>query len=193
MHFEALDLAVTSICNRFDRKGFKTFSNVERLLFKACKGQCFHKEFDLVCNFFYNDFNKEDLVVELSTIYMGSFHVKSTQKNLYPHRFERNLVFTQCTLLTLSKNQRMLLSSVCRLFQLLTILPATNATSEKSYSALRRIKSYLRSTMTQARLNHLMVLHYHQDRCDSLDLKAIENNYIIKNETRRTFDISSTF
>ena len=29
MHFEALDLAVTSICNRFDQKSFKTFSNVE--------------------------------------------------------------------------------------------------------------------------------------------------------------------
>ena len=28
----------------------------------------------------------------------GSFHVKSTQKNPYPHRFERNLVFTQCLL-----------------------------------------------------------------------------------------------
>ena len=42
----------------------KTFSSVEQLLFKACKGQCFEKELDLVCNFFYNDFNKEDLVAE---------------------------------------------------------------------------------------------------------------------------------
>lgn len=168
---------MTSICNRFDRKGFKTFSNVERLLFKACKGQCFHKEFDLVCNFFYNDFNKEDFVAELSMFYKLSV---SSIEDQIPS--VSNIRTTQ--------NQRMLLSSVCGLFP---ILPATNATSEKSYSALRRIKSYLRSTMTQARLNHLMVLHYHQDRCDSLDLKAIANNYIIKNETRRTFDISSTF
>ena len=28
----------------------------------------------------------------------GSFHVKSTQKNPYPHEFERNLVCTQCLL-----------------------------------------------------------------------------------------------
>ena len=28
----------------------------------------------------------------------GSFHVKSTQKNPYPHRFERKLVPTQCQL-----------------------------------------------------------------------------------------------
>ena len=69
MYFEAFDLAVTSICNRFDQKGFKTFSNIEQLLFKACKGQRFNKELDLVCNFFYNDFNKEDLVAELSILY----------------------------------------------------------------------------------------------------------------------------
>ena len=44
-------------------------SPTESLLFKACKGQCFDKELDLVCNFFYNDFNKEDLVAELSTFH----------------------------------------------------------------------------------------------------------------------------
>ena len=179
MHFEALDLAVTSICNRFDQKGFKTFSNVEQLLFKTYKGQCFNKEPDLVCNFFYNDFNKEDLVAELSTFY-----------NLYLSAVEDQIPSVsniKTALLTLSKNQQMLLSSVCRLFQLLTILPATKVTSERSFSALRRIKSYLRSSMTQARLNHFMVLHYHQDKCDSLDLKATANEYILRNETRRTF------
>ena len=73
-----------------------------------------------------------------------------------------------------------------KLFQLLLILPATNATSERSFSALRRIKSYLRCTMSQARLNHLMILHYHQALCDTIDLKVIANEYIIKNETRKS-------
>ena len=71
------------------------------------------------------------------------------------------------------------MTEVSKLFKLLLVLPATNATSERSFSALRRIKSYLRSTMTQARLNHLMVLHYHQDIADKLDLKIIGNEYNI--------------
>lgn len=49
---------------------------------------------------------------------------------------------------------------------------AMNATSESSFSALRRVKTYLRATMTQERLNHIMVLHVHKDSIDSLDLKA---------------------
>ena len=40
VYFEAFDLAGTSIRSRFDQKGFKTFSNVEQLLFKACRGRC---------------------------------------------------------------------------------------------------------------------------------------------------------
>ena len=81
------------------------------------------------------------------------------------------------TLLTMSPAQRMLLNTVCRLFQLLLILPAMNATSERSFSALLHIKSYLRSTMTKARLNHLMILHYDQDFTDELDLKLVANEY----------------
>ena len=40
--------------------------------------------------------------------------------------------------------------------------------------------------MTQARLNHQMILHYHQDKSDSIDLQAIANEYITKNEARRS-------
>ena len=67
VYFEALDLAMTSIHSRFDQKGF-TFSNAEQLLIKACGGQCFDEELDAVCNFFHDDFNREDLTAELSTL-----------------------------------------------------------------------------------------------------------------------------
>ena len=36
--------------------------------------------------------------------------------------------------------------------KLLLVMPATNATLERSFSALRRIKSYLQATMSQERL-----------------------------------------
>ena len=68
VYFEALDLAVASICSRFNQKGFKIYSSAEQLLIKACRKQCFIEELDLVCNFFYEDFNREDLEAELSTI-----------------------------------------------------------------------------------------------------------------------------
>ena len=54
---------------------------------------------------------------------------------------------------------------------------ATNATSERSFSALRRVKSYLRTTMGQQRLNYLMLLHVHKERTDNLDLRSVLNEF----------------
>ena len=36
-------------------------------------------------------------------------------------------------------------------------------TAERSFSALRRLKSYLRSTMGQERLNNIAILNVHND------------------------------
>ena len=56
-------------------------------------------------------------------------------------------------------------------------MPATNAVSERSFSCLRRLKSYLRAT-TQSRLNNVMVLHVHQNLTDKRSLVDIGNNFI---------------
>ena len=70
------------------------------------------------------------------------------------------------------------------LFKLLLVMPATNATSERSFSALRRVKTYLRSTMTQMRLNNLMILHVHKDKTDALDLTSIGKEFVALKDTR---------
>ena len=57
-------------------------------------------------------------------------------------------------------------------------MPAMNATSERSFSAMRRIKTYLRSTMSQERLNNVTLLHCHKDITDSLDLLAVANEFV---------------
>ena len=80
--------------------------------------------------------------------------------------------------LSLSEGQKSLLSQVKRLLQLILVMPATNSTSERSFSALRRVKSYLRATMTQERLNYLMLTHVHKERTDALDLKCVINEFI---------------
>ena len=62
--------------------------------------------------------------------------------------------------------------------RLILVMPATNATSERSFSALRKVKSYLRSTMLQERLNYPMLLHVHKDRTDMLCLKSAMIDFV---------------
>ena len=70
---------------------------------------------------------------------------------------------------------------IVTLVTILLVIPATNATSERTFSAL----TYLRSNMTQTRMNNLITLHLHKERTDALDLKAITNEFTARNERRR--------
>ena len=84
----------------------------------------------------------------------------------------------------LTQAQRDLLDQVVTILKLILIMPATNATSERSFSALRRVKTYLRSTMRQDRLNDLMLLHVHKDITDNLNVKEVINCYVKDSEHR---------
>ena len=56
--------------------------------------------------------------------------------------------------------------------------------SERCFSAMRRINTYLRSTTGQERLNHLMLLHLHKEKLDNLDLVFIANEFDSGSEHR---------
>jgi len=71
----------------------------------------------------------------------------------------------------------MLLGEVERLITLLLVVPVSSATAERSFSALRRLKTFLRATISQHRLNHLAVLHVHKDKVDEWTSQAY-NHYL---------------
>ena len=48
------------------------------------------------------------------------------------------------------------------LLKILATLPVTTCTSERSFSALKHLKSYLRSTMMEKILNRLVALYIHK-------------------------------
>ena len=72
---------------------------------------------------------------------------------------------------SLNVTEKEYFSEVVKVVKLILVMPATNSTSERSFSALRRIKSQLHRTACQAHLNWCMLLHVHKDRTDALILK----------------------
>lgn len=78
-------------------------------------------------------------------------------------------------------------SEVLRLIKIFYTIPVTTSTAERSFSALRRLKTYLRATMTQPRLNHAMTLYVHKERTDNIDVDEIANTFISANERRKNY------
>lgn len=73
---------------------------------------------------------------------------------------------------------------VMKLWKIILTMPATNAISERSFSVPRRMKTWLRSTMSQTRMNWCMVLHIHNDHTDKLNIVDVANEFVSRNSTR---------
>ena len=80
---------------------------------------------------------------------------------------------------------RNLLSEVCKVLELILVLPASNAALERSFSRMKNIKTRLRSTMTAKHLNHFMIMGHYKEMVDNLDLEKIAAEFICRNENRQ--------
>ena len=152
IYYEGLDLIVNCIKNHFDQPGFKVYRNLQELLLKASTNTNYQEEYDYVTKFYADDFDPVALKTQLE-LYSTLF---TENKNAVPTMQD---VFS--SMRDLSAAQKNLLSEVCTLTKLVLVMPATNAVSKCSFSALRYVKTYLTSTMSQKRLNHLMILYIH--------------------------------
>lgn len=77
-----------------------------------------------------------------------------------------------------------LFSEWVQLLRILLVVPATSATAERNLSMLRRIKTYLRATITQARLNQLCIINVFKEKVDALDCTDLCRKFVLTNEYR---------
>ena len=78
-----------------------------------------------------------------------------------------------------------LIPNLLTIFHLILINPAISRTPERSFSVARRIKTWLRSTMTSQGFNNLSVLSIHKELTDSINLVDISNEFASKYDGRR--------
>ncbi|KAJ8892878.1 hypothetical protein PR048_005459, partial [Dryococelus australis] len=81
-----------------------------------------------------------------------------------------------------SKVVRQLLSEVEQLVKLLMKIPDSSCEAETSFSTLRRLKTYLRNTMTQKQLNYLIWSHVHKEELDRLNLQSLCTEFISRSD-----------
>ena len=68
--------------------------------------------------------------------------------------------------------------------RLLPFNPASSASAERSFSGLRRLKTYL--TCGQRHLNNLVIRHVHKDigLLDSVDVQKLMKEFVLAQEKR---------
>ncbi|XP_071689314.1 uncharacterized protein [Rutidosis leptorrhynchoides] len=74
-------------------------------------------------------------------------------------------------------------------YRVLLTIPVTVASTERSFSKLKLLKNYLRSTMTQERLNGLALISIENDLLESVDYEKLTNHFAFKNAKRSSLFI----
>jgi len=145
---------------------------VESFFLKIIKREEYHEEFRKIAEVYSNDLNIANLETQLlvfsSSIPEGVCDMHTLKKHFQP----------------LSAAEKELMCEIVCLLKIILVMPATNCTSERSFSALRRLKTHLKLTMSQERLNSLMILHVHKDYTNQMILYDVANHFISGCERR---------
>ena len=68
IYFNALDMVICGIQTHFNQPGYKLYVQLEHLRLKAANKEEFEEEFKLINNFYKDDFNEDQLKLQLSVM-----------------------------------------------------------------------------------------------------------------------------
>ena len=173
-----LDTVSGQLEDRFSTDSFRQICNAEDLLIRAAIGKPHTNELQQFINF-YDDFDESTLAAQLTILHAAVANRLQTQSAV-----ERLTVMEVANVLKNTDGAQQLLDQVWRLTKLLLVVPATSAIAERSFSALRRVKTYLRATIGQTRLNSVLILNCHQERADNLNIVSIAHDFICASDNR---------
>ena len=149
-YYEVIDFVLHAIRSRLDQKGYRILGRLESLL---CGAEVDLNKYDDVLALYKDDFERDCLESQLRILHCNL--PREIEKETGGTKLKSLVRFFQ----TLSSVEHQFYDMVMKLTKIILIMSATNAISKRSFSALRRMKTWFRSTMNQTRLNWCMILH----------------------------------
>jgi len=167
--FSFIDAAKTQLSERFDAnsRGLSTYLLFERVLLS---GQATDTDVGLLEA--YPELDVARLAVQLA-MFRSQFDYHTLHE-------------AKASLQGMTPEVRTMFSEVEQLVRLMLLCPVSSCEAERSFSCLRRLKTWLRSTMTQQRLNSIIVCHANQEVLDILPMSAIAAEFAGRSDIRRS-------
>uniref|UniRef100_H3AKX0 HAT C-terminal dimerisation domain-containing protein n=1 Tax=Latimeria chalumnae TaxID=7897 RepID=H3AKX0_LATCH len=153
-YFEILELVHEKVDSHCGSEKYGIVQDIETLLLEACNGKS--KQYDL---------DIEQLKIQLKML-PNFITAAKVIKKITTKR-------TLCDIFSENQMAQSIFIDVQKLLLLYLTIPATTATAEHTFSMLRCLKTYLRSTMNQDRLNNLLLLHVHKDLANKRKLQIL--------------------
>lgn len=173
LFFECIDITLSALHNRFQSNVIEHLAKVENFIIDPKKINT-----SIITKYYGSDFDEIKLELHrnimLDVAKAKNFKILSVSDAID--------FFKQETYL------QDLVPEVVKLIKIMLTVPVSSCTAERSFSALRRLKTFLRSTMTQTRLNDVALLNIHKK--EEINIENIANKFINTTKIRQnTFQI----
>ena len=169
---------------RFDQSGLAIVREVETLLIDADNGKDIPEIPEAVAKYFQRTEYLACLKIQLKML-------PNAITNAFAGSAIRVIKVTHVrTIVDTPKQSQMykdMLNQVDKLVRSYLTFHVTSATVERVFSSLRRIKRFLRSTMSQQRLNNLFLLYVYKARTNALDLSSVAKDFVYANNRRSNY------
>ncbi len=145
-YFEVLEQVCGEIERRFDQSDLSVVQKIESFLIESANGQhTLCPELHQILEKYHIDIDRLYIQIAMladtiNTAFGGSIKTVTNVRTIADALNQSNIV-------------RGILNEVDKLVQVYLTYPVTSATAERSFSSLRRIKTFLRSSMTAQCLN----------------------------------------
>ena len=176
-YFQVLDFLLNEMASRFDGGTLGKLESLEKCLLGSINGESDKALINQVKQDFSTDLENygEKFDAELSLF----SSIKLTYEKITGVKIKQvTSIGSVCEILNKVPGSRLIFNQICTLMKIYLTLPSTSCTAERSFSTLRRVKTYLRSTMTQKRLNHLLTLHIYKEMTDDISEDKIAKLFI---------------
>ena len=186
LYFQAVDLVSEQINTRFSQNSLSVPKDMETLLIEAANrdGVVDVAIPNSIQTMYCNDVNFEKAKIQLQML-SDVVKVYKTSQGLRVQQVTS--VRTIAEIMNGVPMAKETFSEVDYLLRIYFTIPVTTCTAECSFSCLRRIKTYLRYSMTEERLNNVILLHVHKEETDHLNLKEIASEFVTANDRRLSY------
>ena len=190
MYIETLDTTVTRFSERFEQDQIKdifTLKTVEKILIDAANNKI-NPDDDNFVNQFYDSLscivNYELLLEELKELHtlVRMYNVSSSSMVT-----ECTSISSICDIMNAFPAAKQTMPQLNRLLKWYLTIPICSATAERTFSAMRRLKTWLRSKSSPTHLNNIMFGNIHKSRIDSLNISEIAKDFVNANDFRRNY------
>ena len=167
---------------RFNQEGFHTVAQIEHLLISAVNGEEINENWTSLDIF--KQFNEQTLQAEL--VSLPTFLKMYNEDNSVPIT-KVTMMSTICDILNHKPSFKKLCPNVHTIMLYYNTIPLSSATAERTFSSMRRVKTWLRSRMRANTLTNSLFATIHKERFDLVNTEQIAREFVLRSSQRMNF------